>query len=64
MESPPTRGDNSPIKSKEPATMLRTIITLVIIFVALLVIVSVLQTGEYFTYTQQAFETARQLAGK
>ena len=44
--------------------MLRTIITLVIIFVALLVIVSVLQTGEYFTYTQQAFETARQLAGK
>lgn len=44
--------------------MIRTIITLAIIFVALLIIVSVLQTGEYFTYTQQLFNAGAQLAGK
>lgn len=44
--------------------MLRTIITLAIIFIALLIIVSVLQTGEYFTYTQQLYQTGAQLAGK
>lgn len=44
--------------------MIRTLITLAVIFVALLIIVSVLQTGEYFTYTQQLYQTGVQLVGK